>query len=197
MNLTLLLYSHIKDKFETSPYVPLYHNWKHTKNVFEVVFYLSKLEGLNKEYTELLKKAALYHDTGYLSKPDMDAKRPHELTSISIAEAELILFGFPHSDIQNISRLIQATMYETHATYVPTEIGEQIMHDADFSYLGMDYYPFVTELLRNELGVKYSDWITIEIDFLKNFRFYTKPAQKLFNEQKQINLNNLMAIGEL
>jgi predicted metal-dependent HD superfamily phosphohydrolase len=128
--------------------------------------------------------AALYHDTGYTTgKADN-----HEYQSTVVAREELPSFGVHELDIEEICSLIMTTV----PGYLPIDIVESVMVDADYGYLGMDYYPYVVELLRRERSVLHSVWRRQQIAFLENHTFFTASARKLFDRQKEINLKRLL-----
>lgn len=64
----------------------------------------SKLEGISTENTELLKIAALFHDSGFIVKAD-----GHELISCGFAEEYLPDFGYSFNQIEKIKGMIMAT----------------------------------------------------------------------------------------
>lgn len=73
----------------------------------------------------------------------------------------------------------------------PVGILEEIMRDADFEYLGRDYYPYVAELLRKEKNIEYAVWKVEQIAFMKKHQFLTSSAMIIFDNQKAINLRIL------
>lgn len=181
----LKIYFRIKDKLENSPEVKgfFYHGWMHTKSFYDAVFYLGRLENVEGEDFEDLKIAALYHDTGYTSGKE----ESHEYQSVAIAIKELPSFGVDDHRISRICRLIVSTVPETR----PVGLLEEIMHDADYEYLGRDYYPYVSELLRREKSINHETWKKEQLSFLNRHRFFTVSAQNLFDDQKEINIRKL------
>jgi len=181
----LKIYFHIKNKLENSPEVKgfFYHGWMHVKSVYDAVFYLGRLENVDDEDFEELKIAALYHDTGYTT----GKAENHEYQSVTIALKELPSFGIDNQRISHICRLIVSTVPEVR----PAGLLEEIMHDADLEYLGRDYYPYVSELLRREKSVLHSVWRVEQLSFLHRHRFFTTLAQNLFDDQKEINIRKL------
>lgn len=183
----LYIYFHIREKLENAPVLGqfLYHGWLHTKSFYDAVCYLAPLEGIIDNDVNKLKIASLYHDTGYITGQDID----HEYESAVIAHQELSSFGFDKSDIEDVCRLILSTTPGN----TPVSIMEKIMHDADYEYIGRDYYPYVVELLRKERGISPSIWNAGQITFLERHEFITSSAQKIFNHQKEINIARLKA----
>ena len=181
----LSIYFYIKNKLENAPELSKfeYHGWMHTKNHYDAVCYLAASECCNDEDTRFLKIASLFHDTGYM----LGEEEYHEYKSVVIAREELPSFGFSEYDIDNICRLIVSTILNKR----PFDILEEIMRDADLEYLGRDYYPYVSELLRRERSVLHSVWRKEQLTFLERHEFITRSAQKFFNHQKDINIRKL------
>ena len=187
MTSILPIYFHVKGKLENSPELKnfLYHGWLHTKSVYDAVCYLGRLENIEDDDFENLKISALYHDTGYATgKADN-----HEYESAAIAHRELRSFGVSERNIQKICKLIASTIPGNR----PSGILEEIMHDADYEYIGRDYYPYVSELLRREKGILHSVWRREQISFLEKHHFITSSAMYLFDNQKAINYRVLLA----
>lgn len=185
MKEVLTIYFHIKAKLENSPLLHqfFYHGWMHTKSVYDAVCYLVASENVSDEDARLLKIASLYHDTGYI----FGDEEYHEYKSAVIAREELHSFGFSDYEIDIICRLIISTILNKKSV----DILEDIMRDADMEYLGRDYYPYVSELLRREKDILYSVWKKEQIVFLERHKFVTLSAQKFFNRQKEINIRRL------
>lgn len=181
----LNIYFHIKAKLENSPLLSqfFYHGWMHTKSVYDAICYLAASEDIMDDDARLLKIASLYHDTGYISGDE----EYHEYKSAVIAREELHSFGFSEYEIEEVCRLIISTISGKE----PLDILENIMRDADLEYLGRDYYPYVSELLRRERSILHSVWKREQITFLERHKFVTSSAQKFFNHQKEINIRKL------
>ena len=179
----LKIYFHSKDKHQDVQNE--YHDWMHTKTFFDTVCYLAELVEIEPEKIQLLKIAALYHDRGYAKGAEN-----HEEESAKIARKELPYFNISQQDIDEISGLIISTKMPTY----PKNISEMIMCDADQEVLGRDYFPYTSELLREETGKEKEQWQKIQIKYIKNHTYYTKSAKKLFNRQKQQNLDQLLLI---
>ncbi|MCK5372808.1 MAG: HD domain-containing protein [Candidatus Aenigmarchaeota archaeon] len=179
----LALYFHSKEELLKLPEDIGYHGWMHTKTFFDCVCYLAELEEIPKNKLVNLKVAALYHDRGYV-----DGAENHEEKSARIAREELPGFGYSEGQIKDIVPLILSTKIPT----APKDKLEMIMCDADLEALGRDYFPYVSELLRKESAKSEDEWKGIQIQFLKGHEYYTDSAKKLFNRQKQENLNSLI-----
>jgi len=180
----LSIYFYIKKKLENSPELRKfeYHGWMHTKSHYDTVCYLAPMERCNDKDIRLLKISSLFHDTGYIR-----GSENHEYRSAVIARKDLQSFGFSDGDIDQVCRLIVSTMFHNR----PVGILEEIMRDADFEYLGRDYYPYVAELLRKEKNIEYAVWKVEQIAFMKKHQFLTSSAMIIFDNQKAINLRIL------
>ena len=180
----LPIYYDIKAKLKDISYKFPYHGWMHTKTVYDTVCHLGWLEDIEECSFGRLKRAALYHETGFTT----GKAENHEYEGTIIARKELPFYGVHELDINEICSLIMTTVPGNE----PIDIVESIMIDADYGYLGMDYYPYVEELLRRERGIVHSVWKKQQITFLENHRFHTASARKLFDRQKEINLKRLL-----
>ena len=182
----LEIYFYVRDKLRNSQELRgfFYHGWFHTKSFYDAICYLGVLENVDANDFKKLKIAALYHDRGY----ETGEEEEHEYKSAEIARYELPLFGIGDADTYDICRLIVSTA----PGYRPVGVLEELMHDADYEYIGRDYYPYVVELLRKEKGIQDSVWKVEQISFLKRHKFLTSSAQLLFDNQKEINYRRLL-----
>jgi predicted metal-dependent HD superfamily phosphohydrolase len=160
-----------------------YHDVNHTLQVFEVVGELAKAEGVNDQEMKYLQVAALFHDVGYVR----DALN-HE-TAGAWMLGEHLKYQLKPSEIVIIEHLILATSPGA----VPMNHLEQIIKDADISYLGTTEFEIISEKLRSEwektrqLTFKDEDWMKMNLRFLKESTYYTGEAQKRYNEGKDVN----------
>jgi len=165
-----------------------YHNFEHTKNVVFGIETLCKAENIDEETTTILLLAGWFHDAGYVE----DCQN-HEKKSVEIA-LEFLRNQNVAVDIQEkVTNLIMATTYE----YEPKNQLERIIKDADNVHLANKNYPNTLEKLREEwehsIDKKYcnTDWFVLNIDFLKNHKYYTKFAQEEWQNLKEINLKTI------
>lgn len=181
----LYIYFYVKEKLESAPELRKfeYHGWMHVKSHYDAVCYLAALEGIDDNDTRLLKIASLFHDTGYLN----GGSNNHEYRSTVIARKDLQSFGFSQDEVDMVCILIEYTALDKK----PLNILHKIMRDADMEYLGRDYYPYVSELLRRENSVLHAVWRREQLSFLKKHYFFTSSAQLLFDNHKAINLKKL------
>ncbi len=101
---------------------------------------------------------------------------------------ELPEFGFGYKEIEPIEPLVISTKMPQN----PQNKLEMIMCDTDLSALGSVYFPHVSELLRLELEADEKEWPVIQIEFLKNHKYYTEAARTFWEPQKQKNLKKLL-----
>lgn len=164
-----------------------YHNTNHILDVYDAVIRYAKLEGIGSEDTELLKTAALFHDSGFIVKAD-----GHELISCGFAEKYLPDFGYSFNQIEKIKGMIMAT----RIPQTPKNHLEQILADADLDYLGRDDFQEISNGLFEELKAenKISDlnsWNKIQVSFFEKHSYFTESAKRLRNEKKKINLEHI------
>jgi uncharacterized protein len=172
---------------ELSPKL-LYHGLAHTRDdVVPAVETLSEMEGVEGEPLTLLRVAAWFHDLGFVEQSVQ-----HELIGIRIAAAVLPGFGYSEAEIDVIRTAISATIIPQSPT---TELG-RILADADLNVLGRADFLSRNQALRDELALTnrvFSDaeWYTGQVGFLEKHSFFTRSAESLWGEQKQLNIRDL------
>ncbi len=168
------LEEHVRNDINGGAFDLPFHNFKHTRDVYEQVELLGQSEGVADEDLLLLKTAALFHDIGYTVTCD-DAPAESE----RIARETLPLFYYDRQQIDAVCRLMKASHYES----VPTNVSEQIIHDANLMYYGRaDFVTCMMNLFREQrehqsFEVK-TEWLKAQIDRLSKHRFYTRAAEK-------------------
>ncbi len=170
-----------------------YHNWNHTKTVFEEVIKLWDQEMLNEEYKEILQLAALFHDVWFIEQYDNN-----EYIWANIAEEWLKKHNYPKDKIDIVKQTILATI----VWYKPKNLLEQIIKDADLYNLWSNSFIDCWNKLRKELEeikwIKFSDEDRKKYssNFISNFEFYSNSWKKLRkkylekNKQKMLENNN-------
>ncbi len=168
-----------------------YHNYKHTLDLCKIVEEIGYKEGVSDEEMEILKTAALLHDTGFLWQYD-----DNEELACDFAKNTLPDYNYNNEQIEKICDIILATKMPQK----PTNKLEKIICDADLYYLGRDDF-FITALkLHKEWGenstkkITFKDWYLKQKAFLLSHNFFTKTAKEMLNEKKQ---ENLLQIEEL
>lgn len=164
-----------------------YHSVDHTLDVVEAAERLAEMEKVNGHEKMLLKTGALFHDIGFCETYD-----GHEDVSIRIAEKILPGFGYTLSDINVITGLIKCT----EIPQSPRNHLEEIMADADLDYLGRDDIFLTGQKLQYEWKLRgkissLREWHEIQLKFIKAHHYFTVSAQKLREEGKQKNIEQL------
>lgn len=165
-----------------------YHNFEHTKNVVSGIKALCQAEKIDEETTTMLVLAGWFHDAGYI-----DGCENHEERSVIIALEFMKSKKLPITIQEKVVELIMATTFN----YNPKNKLEKIIKDADNKHLANENYLDTLEQLRQEwehsTDKKYSnmDWFVLNIDFLKNHKYYTQYAQKEWQNLKEQNLKKI------
>ncbi len=168
----------------------LYHNLNHTMDVYNNCEEISAGYNLSPENKEVLLLAALFHDTGFVSKYN-----GHEEESVKIAEDFLKKENYPGKKISEIEKLILSTKKEIY----PSDVSEEILHDADIAHIGKKGFFRKGELLRLELekvnGETHPDteWEKNQLDFLSSNKFYTIYAKENFEKRLAKNISKQRA----
>lgn len=178
----------LKDKLSV---LYTYHDFNHTLGVVDAVNTLSESEKLDPLDKEILLIAAWFHDTGYIN-----GCSNHEESSCAIAEDFLRQKGKSDDYIEKVSSLIRATQMD----YIPKNLCEKIMKDADYYHLPSDNYASVCNGLRTEWentqhkAFTDKEWTSENLNFLLNkHQFYTDFALKHWEPLKEMNIKRIQA----
>lgn len=163
-----------------------YHGLHHTLDVVERAQALAAAEGItDPEALALLRTAAHYHDSGFLT-----TYQGHEEAGCELVRRVLPTFGYPPAHVELICRLIRATQ-------VPQRPGPlilaQILCDADLDYLGRpDFWP-ISQTLFEELQARAlipdePAWLRVQEKFLGSHRYWTPRAAQWRETEKQARL---------
>lgn len=157
-----------------------YHNAEHTMDVLQSAEAIASMEHVDETEMELLKAAALFHDTGFLV-----SAIDHETYSAQLAGEILPQYAYTDSEIEVIKRLIEAT----RSPQKPTSMLEMILCDADLDYLGREDYFIIAERLKVELAhdtekFKAGLWNETQVGFLAQHRYFTQTALEMRNNKK-------------
>jgi predicted metal-dependent HD superfamily phosphohydrolase len=176
----------LKDKLSV---LYTYHNYNHTLGVVDAVNTLSDSEKLDPSEKEILLIAAWFHDTGYIN-----GCVNHEDSSCRIAANFLKEKEKSDDYIEKVSSLINATRMD----YVPQNLFEKIIKDADYYHLSSVNYTSACDGLRTEWGnteqkeFTDKDWTSENLNFLVNkHRFYTDFALKYWQPLKEMNIKRI------
>lgn len=167
-----------------------YHNLTHTLRVVKStkeILEATEIKGSDKEVALL---AAWFHDTGFSE----GGNKGHEERSAQIAGKFLSELGMPHSEIEQVQRLVLAT----RRFHQPTDFLEQVIRDADSSHFAKESYQETADYLKEELEawkgepVSNEDWCELNIEMLQNeHRYYTDYAVEHWGPGKEKNLKAL------
>ena len=164
-----------------------YHNITHTLDVLEQAEVLAKQEKVtDKHDLLLLKTAAVFHDSGFLS-----VYKNHEEKSCEIA-SESLRNVLSEEDIKKVCGMIMATKIPQ----TPNTLLEQIICDADLDYLGRnDFEPISRNLYKEFLVFKIIPediiWDHIQIKFFESHHYFTVTSVNKRNKKKLKHLNIL------
>lgn len=167
-----------------------YHNAHHTKYVVEKAKLLAGHENINGKDLDLIKIAALYHDTGFLI-----GHKEHENLGCQLAFRDLQ--GLLNTDeLGNVCGMITATKIPQK----PRNIHEKIVADADLFYLGTTNYRQFSKKLYSELkhfdpSINDEKWLQIQINFISSHSYHTNYARETLQPVKEKNLKALIAKG--
>jgi len=170
-----------------------YHNLAHTIAVVEASRLLAARHGLSTQACEYLEIAAWFHDTGFVH-----VYENHEEASKEIARSFLLEQDYPEEKINQVERVIMATVMN----YTPTDQLEMIIRDADLSNLGRADYLAVLNGLRHEWEIfrnqihKSRAWYALNYDFVIQHEYHTEIAQNIYGIQREQNLKNLKKLSQ-
>ncbi len=166
----------------------VYHSIEHTMRVVRKAKELAANTGCTEENQEILALSALFHDTGFSRSYDN-----HEDDSKIIATGFLRGQGFPDDKINIITGCINATKMSE----MPANRLQMLIKDADTSSLGSRNFFEYTEYLREELNIVKGEhidemgWNYINLQFMKDHRFYTEAGRMRFGPMKKQNLKQI------
>ena len=165
-----------------------YHTYEHTLYVIEKVVEIGQYENCTEPEIELLKAAALWHDTGYIN-----TYAGHEEESCMLARQYLPGYGYATEDVNKICGMIMATKIPQS----PKNKLEEIIADADLEYLGTEHAAVLANNLFKELNalnplVTQEAWNKTEIDFLTAHHYFTGYCKTNKEHIKQAYLKILI-----
>lgn len=175
-----------KDKLSS---VYSYHNFIHTTFTVNKAEEILRSTPLSEEDQEKVILALWFHDIGYI-----ECAKNHEEAGVKIMKNFLQQENYPESYIEDVSKLILATKI----TYVPQNLLEKIVKDADCSHFASHDYNDISDALRKEWELTnvrcYSndEWNAGNLDMLKNkHQFYTEYAKKEWQPLKEKNIKKI------
>jgi uncharacterized protein len=157
-----------------------YHTLAHVKDVCRAAENIALLEHISKYEMKLLLTGALFHDAGFIGRPDC-----HEEESCRIAAYYLPVYNYSSEEIERICGIIMATKIPQS----PNNHLEEIICDADLDYLGRDdFFPISEDLYAEftQAGLVHNenDWNKLQVKFFESHRFFTKAASALRQKKK-------------
>ena len=170
-----------------------YHGLHHTRDVYAAALLIADSESVSESNINLLKIAVIFHDAGFLSH-----YKNHEEAGCELVRKTLPDFGFDAKKIKIIEGMIMATQIPQNAK---TQL-ERIICDADLDYLGRNDFKQIAETLFNEMKVYMNIkdekvWNNIQLNFLKNHRYYTEFSRQNREAKKQKHLKEIIKIVEV
>jgi predicted metal-dependent HD superfamily phosphohydrolase len=175
-----------KDKLSS---VYFYHNFIHTAYTVNKAEEIMKHTPVSEEDQEKVLVALWFHDTGYI-----ECAMNHEERGVEIMKKFLHQENYPESYIFDVEKLILATKI----TYVPQNLLEKIVKDADFSHFAGHDYSDISDALRKEWELtnvrcfSNEEWNAGNLDMLKNkHTFYTDYAKENWEPLKKKNIKKI------
>ncbi len=167
-----------------------FHDMEHSLEVERACIAISENEkDISARELELLRIAALSHDIGHIER-----MVDHEVLGCSFIIKTMPDFGYSSKDIALVEALILATKFP----HSPKTLLENIICDADLSYLGTDDYKVQADKLKKELielhDFELSDevkWLKFQIEFLEKHIFFTDYANDNFKMNKKLTIEKL------
>lgn len=181
-SIKLKVFEHFKQHL---PEYLVYHNYQHTIDTVEACEEMANHYQLDEEDKDTLLLAAWLHDVGYT-----ETYLGHEDESQRYATKWLKDIGLDEVFRIKIIDLIASTKIDE----VPSNLLEEILHDADLIHLGSKDFFYKSELLRVEWekakDLKYNniEWQKLQLEFLINSKFYTQFAATEYGSRKEKNL---------
>lgn len=162
-----------------------FHNLQHTLNVTSAASQLCVLGNCSEKEKEIVRLAALFHDTGFTRVYSY-----HEEESIHIASTYLTRHGYPERDLEQVVKCIHSTR---HGVGAKTKL-EKIIQDADMAHLSNKNYFKLLSDLREELRLLQDqdftdqEWYKQNLGFLLQHTYKTDSAKALWDEMKAKNI---------
>lgn len=161
-----------------------YHSFEHTLDVYASTVTIAEEEGVAGEDLDLLKTAALYHDSGFLSQPEN-----HEEGGCLEVREHLPRFGYAKDQVEQICEMIMATKIPQH----PRNKLSEILCDADLDYLGRSDFFSIGDLLFKEMKAHGAlttrrEWNLLQEEFISKHAYFTETSRKLRGPLKKEHL---------
>ncbi|MDF7810001.1 HD domain-containing protein [Hymenobacter sp. YC55] len=168
------------------PSILYYHGVHHTLDVTQAAMQLATAEGItNNTELQLLRTAALYHDTGFLR-----TYTGHEAEGCALVREVLPGFDYTPNEIGAICDMIMATRLPQD----PHSHLAEILCDADLDYLGRSDFESIAESLFLEFQARQlvtadeDAWNRSQEQFLAQHHYWTATAVAWREAPKQARL---------
>lgn len=181
--------NHVLSKLENQLAPKLfYHSLYHTLDVLHAANRIAFFENINNhEDLILIRTAAIFHDSGFLVQ-----YKDHEFISCEYAWDVLSNLKYTDEQIELVNKMIMATKIDAN----PESVFERILSDADLDYLGREDYYATSDLLKkeffsNQVVNSESEWLKLQINFLKNHHYKTRSCimrREYFKNQRLAEL---------
>lgn len=167
-----------------------YHNPAHS---FDVVTGIRELSGqleVPNEKLEWLIIAGEFHDVV------QGHGTTNEEESAEAASEDMKKAGYRQEAIDFVKGSIMATKLrrQEDGSYrsEPKNMYQEAIADADFRSLGTEHFLAVNDALRREMKVDdKKKWLSDQINFLEDHKYYTKAAESLWGDKKRENIQKL------
>ena len=173
---------------ERLPAWAVYHGFNHTVRTVEAAESIGKKTGLTAEELDILRLAAWFHDTGYLT-----CHKGHEEKSARVAVRFLRARGFPEGRINRVVGCILATKMPQK----PRSVLERVLCDADMVSLGTTDLFMLDRRLKREVErrerrvIPTLEWLNRSEALLARYRFHTPYGRKELEKGRRENLRIL------
>ncbi|MDN5213948.1 HD domain-containing protein [Fulvivirgaceae bacterium BMA12] len=187
-HVTRLLNHHLSDNLR-------FHNLQHTREVVMAAVKIGHYSGISAEDAEIIKLAALFHDTGFTI-----SYQNHEEHGMRLAKEFLESFDYDPACISKILDCIGATKLPQR----PQNLLEAILCDADMYHLSTRNYWKKNQLLKEELSLVFNrpirndQWYLENLNFLSHHHYHTPYGLSILASQKAAHLKqNIEKLKEL
>lgn len=176
-----------------------YHNQIHCKHVYDMGEKLLSSMGL--EPSDEFIWAALFHDYNHSGgKTSDDENIQKAIVGVTKAATTLkqTIANFKPVDLSVIASMIECTKFTGVFPNEPKTIEEQCLRDADLMtvFAGTDTAVMLLNGLYEEMLIKNpsltkQEFVTRNVEFLTNAKYYTEPARELVEKYLESTLSEL------
>lgn len=170
-----------------------FHNSKYTKDIYTQVELIGRAEEASPEELLLLRTAALFLNTGFITNYS-------DYIHASKKFASEILPKFKYSDEQ--IKVITDLIHSTQRIHKVSNKQETILLDASLNYLGrVDYNVIIMnqfkEIKERTPNISEEEWLNQQQKILEQYPFYTNTAKLLREVSAQEQIQKLREAGKL